>query len=80
MRFLIDYSLSPDLASLLTASGYESFHVRDALSARAKDEAIFEFAARSPSSLSRKMSISAPSSPGDALPGRRSCSSARGAG
>lgn len=45
MRFLIDNSLSPRLASAITAGGHDAVHVRDLNLANAEDRKIFEKAA-----------------------------------
>lgn len=41
MKFLIDNNLSPALATLLGADGYDSIHVRDLHLSAAEDEEIF---------------------------------------
>ncbi len=45
MRFLIDNSLSPQLAALLTKFGHESIHLRDLDLESARDEVVIEVAA-----------------------------------
>lgn len=44
MRFLIDASLSPRLAEVLTDAGHDAVHVQTAIAVDAADEAIFEHA------------------------------------
>jgi len=46
MRFLVDNSLSPQAARLLLQSGHDAVHVRDLKMATARDEEIFDVAAR----------------------------------
>lgn len=45
MRFLVDASLSPAVAVLLTEAGHDAVHVRDALGLKAPDLEILEHAA-----------------------------------
>lgn len=45
MRFLVDASLSPAVAVLLTEAGHDTVHVRDALGLKAPDLEILEHAA-----------------------------------
>jgi len=45
MRFLVDASLSPAVAVLLTEAGHDAVHVRDALGLKAPDVEILEHAA-----------------------------------
>ena len=56
MRFLVDAQLPPALARYLAAGGQEAEHVADIGLGGAKDQAIWEYAARVGSS-SRKMRI-----------------------
>ncbi|WP_026820603.1 DUF5615 family PIN-like protein [Arthrobacter castelli] len=45
MRLLLDANLSPKLVEPLTIAGYEAIHVLDVGLLRAKDDAIFKYAA-----------------------------------
>ena len=45
MRFLIDNSLSPRLATMLAQDGHDCIHVRDLGLASAADRVIFDLAA-----------------------------------
>ena len=45
MRFLIDNSVSPRLAQMLTDAGHDAIHIREVDSPSQKDEVIFDRAA-----------------------------------